>query len=548
MKAASGGSTQAPSLLSSSLVMAAGTTVSRLTGFVRAGLLAAAIGMAQHADVFQIANTIPNSLYILVAGGVFNTVLVPQLVRAIKSDADGGDAYASRIVTLGALVLGGVTAMLVLLAPQLLSLMVDDSLYDDPATRESLIDFARWCLPQIFFYGTFVLVGQILNARGRFGPMMWAPIANNLVSIAVIVTYLVLYTAEPASGGYTQSQELLLGLGSTVGIAVQVAILIPYLRASGFSYRPRFDFRGTGLGRTLRLGSWTVGMVVVNQLAFYVMVHRASAGAAAESGYTVYGNAFLLTQVPHSIITVSLATAAVPLMSRLAADSQLSAVATEMSNTLRLALAVIVPFAALLSVLSGPIAVLLFSYGAAQGDTGPLGHTLVAFAPGMVVFSIHYLALRGFYALEDTKTTFFIQCVISATNIALAIGLTLLVAPRQTAPALAAAYGASYLVGALVSIHVLTGKLGGLGRRELSTYLLRVLCAALTAAALAWLSVFGLERLGLEGDNGNKADAMVILAVGGLVGLGSYVALARMLRINEIASMVRLVAARGRRG
>ena len=290
------------SILSSSGVMAAGTLLSRLTGFLRAGLLAAAIGVSLQAEVFNVANTIPNSLYILVAGGVFNTVLVPQLVRAIKNDADGGDAYANRIITLGALVLAGVTAVLVLTAPLILRVVVDGSFFTDPALapqRESLIDFARWCLPQIFFYGMFVLLGQILNARGRFGPMMWAPIANNLIAIAVIVTYLLAYADEPPAGGYTATQEVMLGLGSTLGIIVQALILLPYLRATGFSIRPRFDFAGTGLGHTLRLGMWTVGFVIVNQLAFYVMVHRATSGAAevvngatAASGFTVYSNAF----------------------------------------------------------------------------------------------------------------------------------------------------------------------------------------------------------------------------------------------------------------
>ncbi len=156
------------SILSASKVMAAGTFVSRITGFMRAGLLAAAIGISLHGEVFNVANTIPNSIYILVAGGVFNTVLVPQLVRAIKNDADDGHAYANRILTLGALVLAGVTAVLILIAPLLLRLLVDGTWFTDPALaeeRESLIDFARLCLPQIFFYGIFVLVGQVLNAR-----------------------------------------------------------------------------------------------------------------------------------------------------------------------------------------------------------------------------------------------------------------------------------------------------------------------------------------------------------------------------------------------
>ena len=163
--------------------MAAGTVVSRISGFARGALLAAALGIQLHADVFNIANTIPNMLYILLAGGVFNAVLVPQLVRAMKYDADGGTAYTSRVITLAGLFLAGVTAILVLAAPLLMQLFLSSS-YSSPelaAHRESAIDFARYCLPQIFFYGMFVLVGQVLNSRGSFGPMMWAPIANNLV-------------------------------------------------------------------------------------------------------------------------------------------------------------------------------------------------------------------------------------------------------------------------------------------------------------------------------------------------------------------------------
>jgi putative peptidoglycan lipid II flippase len=544
------------SILTSSGVMAAGTLVSRVTGFVRAGMLAAAIGVSLHAEVFNVANTIPNSLYILVAGGVFNTVLVPQLVRAIRSDADGGDAYANRIVTLGALVLAGVTAILVLLAPQLLRLMVDSSFFTDPALsaeHESLIDFARWCLPQIFFYGMFVLIGQILNARGRFGPMMWAPIANNIISIAVIATYLFLYADEPATGGYTTAQEVLLGLGSTIGIAVQSLILVPYLRASGFRLRPRFDLVHTGLSHTLKLGMWTVGFVIVNQLAFYVMVHRATAGTAQvasgvsdASGFTVYANAFLLTQVPHAIVTVSLATATMPLVSRLAADGLLGQVATEMAQTLRLVLSVIAPFAAALLVLGPALATVMFSWGQAAGDTETLGWTLIAFAPGMLMFSVHYVVLRGFYAVEDTRTPFFIQCIIAAVNITLAITLTMAVSAKFVAPALAIAYGASYSVGALVSIGVLSRRLGGLAGRNLLAFVGRVAAAALPAAALSWLTILALEAAGLEVER--KTDSVALLGAGGLVGIAAYLVLARIFHIEEIRRMVALVVSRTKRG
>ena len=168
--------------------MAAGTVVSRMSGFVRNALLAAALGQQLHADVFTIANTVPNMLYILLAGGVFNAVLVPQLVRAMKNDADGGDGYTNRIITLAALFLAGVTAILVIAAPLLMRLFLSDAFFTPELApqRESVIDFARYCLPQVFFYGMFVLVGQVLNARRSFGPMMWAPIANNVISVAVL--------------------------------------------------------------------------------------------------------------------------------------------------------------------------------------------------------------------------------------------------------------------------------------------------------------------------------------------------------------------------
>jgi len=270
----------APSILAASRVMASGTVVSRITGLFRALLLVAAIGnVGSHPDVFNVANTIPNSLYILVAGGVFNAVLVPQLVRTMKRDPDGGDAYANRVVSLGALVLVRVTVILVIFPPLLLRLLAP-AYFTAPSLapeKDSLITFARYCLPQVFFYGMFVLLGQILNARGRFGPMMWAPIVNNLISIAILAAYLVLYDdPSSGSGGYTSQQELLLGVGSTIGIVAQTLVLLPYLRRAGFRIRPRMDFRGTGLGHTLRLAKWTVGFVIVNQIAFYVMVRRST--------------------------------------------------------------------------------------------------------------------------------------------------------------------------------------------------------------------------------------------------------------------------------
>jgi putative peptidoglycan lipid II flippase len=536
-------------VLANSAVMAAGTVVSRLSGYVRSILLAAALGNLIHADVFTIANTVPNMLYILLAGGVFNAVLVPQLVRAAAHDADGGAAYTNRVITLAALFLGTVTILLVIGAPWLMRLFVDPGW--PPDARESMVDLARLCLPQVFFYGMYVLVGQILNARGRFGPMMWAPIANNVISVAMLVTYLIAFGADdPQDGGYTAGREALLGIGSTLGIAAQLLILLPYLAAAGVVVRPRFDFRGTGLGHTLRLGGWTVLFVVVNQVAYTVVVRLSSGGTASGdpegTGYSVYSASFLIMMVPHSVITVSLATAILPALSRRATDSDLTGLGALLAGTLRTALVVVVPFAALLPVIAPALAEVLFGYGAAAPYVENYVPSLALFGPGLVAFTIHYLMLRGFYALEQTRTVFVIQCAVAATNILAALLLVSATGDRGTSPALVGAYACAYLVGSLVSALVLRRTLGGLRLSAGSgwpSYLARLLGAVSVSTALA-LGV----RLLLPDlpDDPSTIRAVLELALLSGVAVVAFLGAARALRINEVTSVLGTVLRRAR--
>ena len=537
--------------------MAAGTIVSRLSGFVRGSLLLAALGAGLHADVFNIANTVPNMLYILLAGGVVNAVLVPQLVRSMKHDPDGGEAYTNRVITLAALFLAIVTIALVVVAPLLMRLFLDPDYFDPARSAQlaSVIDFARYCLPQVFFYGMFVLVGQVLNSRGRFGPMRWAPIANNIVAAAVLITYLL--TLGPArgaekQGGFSSGAEALLGIGSTVGIAVQLLVLIPYLKSAGFAYRPRFDFRGTGLGHTLRLGVWTVLFVVVNQIAYTVVVRLASSGTVNPvpgsepgdtegTGYTVYSNAFLLTQVPHSIITVSLATAMLPLLSSYAAEGRLSQVGAAVSSTLRSAYALVIPVAVLFTVMSLDISNVLWGYGSAADDFSNFAPSLALFSIGLVLFTAHYLMLRGFYALEQTRRVFWIQCGIAITNIVAAVLLTRGAPSSEIAPRLVIANGCSYAVGACTSYVMLSREVGGLSGRRLARFLVRLLTAVGISGAAAW----GVRQaMGQLAPGEGKGHAVLDLVVVGVAFLVIYLGLARLLRISEVTDVMRLLTRR----
>ncbi|MFC6154864.1 murein biosynthesis integral membrane protein MurJ [Nocardioides yefusunii] len=536
------------SILASSAVMAVGTVFSRFSGVIRSILLAAALGsVGVAADAFQVANTIPNMLYILLAGGVFNAVLVPQLVRSLKNDDDGGQAYTDRIMTLALLFLGAVTLLLVALAPLLLKIFLSPQWYeaDMSVALDRTVTLARWCLPQVFFYGMFTLVGQVLNARGSFGPMMWAPIANNVISVVMLVSYLVAFgpvTTVPDGGvystdlAYTAGEMALLGGGSTLGIVVQLLVLVPFLRKAGYRFRPRFDFRGTGLRHTAKLAVWTVLFIVVNQIAYTVVV-RLLSGETAEglAGQTVYANSYMIMLLPHGVITVSLVTALLPRLSAQAAGSQHRDLALTLTSTLRTALVVTLPFAAILAVVGTDIGNVLYGYGASKGSADAYGPTLTFFGVALVFFTLHYFMLRGFYALEQTRTVFLIQLVVGTVNVVAAITLVHALDSDQGAGALAAAYALAYAAGALVSWFVLRRTLGGLDGSRMIRYAVRMLLAvgiALAVATAVWWAFLGWK------DDPAPALSLVRGGVVGVVHLVVYYVLTRLFRITEVSELV----------
>ncbi|MEJ7634663.1 murein biosynthesis integral membrane protein MurJ [Aeromicrobium sp.] len=525
--------------------MALGTIVSRFTGFLRMGLLLAVIGASLNADIFDSANSIPNTLYILVAGGIFNVVLVPQLVRAMKIDEDGGDAYANRVITLGLLVLATATVLLMLATPVLLRVVFADRLFTSQfsAQRESAELLMLLCLPQVFFYGAFVLVGQILNARGRFGPMMWAPIINNVVACGVILTYAVTFGASNGIDGFTRSEALLLGAGSTAAIALQALVLLPYLRRAGFHFRARFDFRGVGLGHTLRLGAWTLAFILANQIA-YIAIIKILTGATLEgagdgkvaAGLAVYSLGFLISQLPHGVITVSLATAIIPTLAGLAADGRYDRFRLELGRTVRIALVIVVPIAVALLCLGQPAAAIAGGIGALGGSTESIGHTIQAFSLSMVAFTVHYLMLRGFYANEDNRTPFLIQVVIAGANIGLAVVLASRVEPDRVAMMVALSYGLAYVVGSILSASLLARAVGNVFDREMLAFLGRLTVAAVLMAFVMLGVANGLESTGVEPTR--AVGGLITTAVAGLAGALTYVAGARVVGMDQLTYVV----------
>lgn len=534
-------------LVSASALMAAGTATSRVLGFFRLILLVYLFGNGtRQAEMFTIATTVPNSMYILLAGGVLNTVLVPQIVRAIRGDADRGEAYTNRIMTAGLIGLGLITLVLTLAAPAIVWLYSAAG-WKSPqldAQYQSMIMLTYYCMPQIFFYGVHVMAGQVLNARDRFGPMMWAPIANNVVSIMVLLLYLIVFERTSTGAAFTSGQQLLLGIGSTIGIAAQAAVLIPFLRASGFRYRPRFDFKNTGLGKTFRLAKWTLGFVLVTQAAL-VVVSKLASGATVGgkgAGLTAYSNAYAVWILPHSLITVSLATAMLPTASRLAAAGNVRGVAAETMRAIRLAVTALLPASVAFLVLGLPLAHLIFGFGQGAKDASYVGGALMALAIGLVPFTVQYICLRAFYALEDNRTTFFLQCLIAGTNVVLGVGaVVLLNNPALVATGLALSYSAAYLIGLPVSFATLRRKLVDLDAEEIVRHCVRLLLAVTPAAIAAWLISWAFTT---------QTDSKVVLALGlalaGVVAVGLFLLMARLMRIHEVREIIVTVLRRDR--
>lgn len=482
-------------LVSASAIMASGTLVSRVLGVLRVMLITFILGTAtRQSDIFTLATMVPNSLYILFVGGALNTVLVPQIVRHINSDEDGGEAYTNRIMTAFMLIVTAV-AVLVTVAAPVVTQIYSSSAWREPALADqyaSMVALTYLTLPQIFFYGAFFLLGQILNARDKFGPMMWAPIANNVISIAILSIYFLVWGNDgDHAQAFTTAQLLVLGLGSTAGIAMQTLVLLICVRKIGFKLRPRFDLKGTGLGHTFSLTKWTLGFVAVNQLALMIVNRLATSATATGhgAGANVYSNAHLIWILPHSLITVSLATAMLPSASRLAAEGKFGDVAREMTKTIRMALVVIVPATVAFIALSGPMTSLLFGHGAGTDDAVLIAWALMGFTVGLIPFTVQFVCLRSFYALEDTRTPFFLQCLIAGVNAGGALLLVWLVSdPSLIATALALAYSVAYTVGVFASWRTIKRRLPKLDGSDVILHIVRLLLGAALGgvAASSW--------------------------------------------------------------
>ena len=474
------------SLGRSSVILASGTVVSRVLGFISAIILARTLGtVGAGADTFALANQLPNNIYAIVAGGVLSAVLVPHIVKA-GLDKDGGQSFVNKIVTLGFVIFLAVAILATLLAPALVALYSQSGGEGgrgfSPEEIALAVAFAYWCLPQVLFYALYSLLSEVLNARKVFGPFTWAPALNNIVAMAGLVAFSVLFPGVNTADAlvWTPAMVTVLAGSATSGVAAQALTLFLFWRRAGLTFRADFRWRGVGLGRTGRAVSWMFGMILVAQIAGVVQANVASLAAGGDApSLAILRFSWLIFMLPHSVVAVSLATAYFTRMSTHARDGDLSAVRSDfMESVSRIGFFMVLASAGLI-VVSLPFA---RQFGGEPESIRAMALVIALYSLGLVAFSVLFVVQRVFYALEDTRTPFFLQVVQATLFISLALAVaTLPVGQIAWGLALSASIAGGFQT--LVAIVVLRRKLGGLSLKPLLVNFAKFSLAALPASA-----------------------------------------------------------------
>ncbi len=533
-------------LAGSSAIMFSGTLVSRILGLVRNALLVAAIGAtAGQADPFAVANTLPNIIYNLLAGGVLNAVLVPQVVRALRRK--DGDEYVNRLLTVAGIGLFVLTVVATAASSLLVTLYASQM---DPRWFNLAVAFALWCVPQIFFYGIYTLLGQVLNAKESFGPYMWAPVVNNVVAIAGLIAYLWIFGfARDGSGAnpadWTAGRIALLAGTATLGVAVQALACAVALRATGFRFRWRLGVQG--LGGASRMALWSFAGLAVAQIGFLMVTNVAAAanGVAATTDMVLpanqtYNNAFLIYMLPQSLFTTSLITALFPRMSDKAAAGNHRGVAADFSTGLGVVGVVTIFAAATLAVLAIPVShVVLPSVTSVEALN--VAMVLTPLALGIPMQGMWSLVQRAFFAYEDARTQFFIQIPMAVGQVVVSLLGWWLAPPQWWVPVAAASIAVSQGIGALLGYVLLARQLPALNHRLVASTFLRLALAGGAAGAVA---VALLWWIGLP--SGQRPGAAFVTSVLLTAGLGTvmaliYFGLCRLLRVEAADFLLRQV-------
>jgi len=540
-------------LARNSALMASGTLVSRILGMVNASLQTAVLGTLVVGDAFKSANTLPNFILVLLSGGILNAVLIPQITKAMKRP-DGGKEFVDRLVTAAFVLIVAITVLVTAGAGVLMRLFT--SLTGDGL--QLAIAFAYLCLPQVLFYGVFAVLGNILNAFGRFGAYGWAPVANNVVAISGLAVFLALWGQQPHPHTWTPTMIWVLAGSATLGIAVQSAILIPALYKTGFRWRFRWGLRGHGFGQLGRFTSLTFlalliaqgGGLLIMKVATYIR-DSAMAGDAGVASYITYQNSLSLFQMPYSLLAVSLLTALFPQIARAwqrRDDPEIGM--ADMQELVRRGLILpalgIIPSSAVLIALAGP-AVRVVYFSLDQAEAAATAALLILMSASMMGYTIVTLQQQYCFASEQGFTNLWMQCLVTGVQVGFALLAYLVPLEYGMLVIVAGMFFGNWTL-AIVFVLFARRQIGSYGLRSVAVLYLRLGLASAIAGAAAWASAELV--LGWRAPEAQMARFVVwgwqfgAGIAGGVVFIAVFLGVARLLRISEFFAAINPVLRR----
>lgn len=510
-------------LVRSSAVVGLGTALSRITGFLRVSAMAA-IGFGHLTDVYNIANSTPNIVYELLLGGILTATLVPLFVEQLHRDDEHATDAINSVAIVGLVV---VTLLGLAATPWIIKLFTLRLHGADRAVQQRLATaLLLLFMPQILFYGITALATAMLNARRRFAAAAFAPALNNIVVIGVflVLPHIASGTLSVRRVHSSLGLTLLLGAGTTAGIIAMAVALLPALRRAGVRFRFTTDWRHPAVRRLAGLSGWTFGYVAANQLAFLVVLFL-SYGRTGDT--SVYLAAFTFFQLPHGLFAVSIMTTLVPELAARASRGDMAGFRDQFSLGLRLMALVIVPATVMMVVLARPIVNGLLLYGHFSTQSAQrTAAALAMFGIGLFCFSVYLFALRGFYALQDTRTPFFLNCLENGVNIAVALALY----PFLHVTGLALSWSIAYGAASVAAVLALRRRLGRFDGARVSRSVLRITIASVAVGAVSWLVATAIGY-------GSAPRALAVLCGAGFAGVAVYVAALAGLRADEVTEL-----------
>lgn len=534
-----------------SIIMASGTAASRITGQVRTILLAAALGTTGlAANAYQAGSMIPQLIYTLVSGGIFNAVLVPQIVKTLEKQ-DAKDRL-NKLITFAIILLLGVTALMAIATPVLTWLYV--------GSNQSMIAltnaFTLWCMPQIFFYGLYTVLGQVLAAKGKFAMYAWSSVAANIVSCVGFGVFIAIFgRASRQPVGFWNNTTMLLTAGFwTLGVAAQALVLFIPLRKIGLKYKPSFGISGIGLRSMGPVAAWSFAIVAVSQLSTMATTHiTTSAPSVAEktlglsqfdvAGNATFQNAYTMFILPYSLIAVSVATAVFPKISRSITNHDLSTVRADLSSCLRNVSILMCFFSVAFIVIPMPISLALLPSISIK-EAYLMANPLMMLSLGLPLSSAYLIIQRTFYAFEDGKHPFMFCAAQLFVELIIVFSCIQFLPSNYWVTALAAAASFSYILTFPSLVKMIRSRFNNdLDDKQLVITHLKVLAASIVSILVGILfREFIYKWISLDSSNLHGVSrwllAIFVCAIITIILAIIYISILLLLRTSELAGLI----------